>query len=142
MARGVSYSIKWNEQEFRQISSENGYVGWAVRRAAGKVRDRARQNITSAGRVDTGKLRNSIRVERATASRPGFVRYQVGSDLLYAIFQEEGTQGPIVPRRAKVLRFQPKGSSAYVFRPRVSGIQGIHYLTRALSTLTLADFYP
>jgi len=139
---GVSYRITWNEQEFRAISSPNGYVGIAVRRASGKVRDRAKQNITAAGRVDTGKLRQSIRVERATASRPGFVRYQVGSDLLYAIYQEEGTQGPIVPRRARVLRFQPKGSSTFVFRPRVSGVEGIHYLTRALATLRLSDFYP
>lgn len=138
----VSYRLHWNEAEFRAISSENGYVGVGVRRAAGRVRDRAKQNITAAGRVDTGKMRNSVRVERASASRPGRVVYQVGSDLLYAIFQEEGTTGPIVPKRARVLRFSPKGSSSFIFRPSVSGVEGIHYLTKALATLRLSDFYP
>lgn len=137
----VSYRLKWNEQEFRRIASDQGMIGQGVRRAAGRVRDRAKQNITTSGRVDTGKLRNSIRSEAKSAT-PGRIFYEVGSDLHYAIYQHEGTQGPIYPKRARVLRFSPKGSSSFIFRPSVSGIEGVHYLTKALATLRVADFYP
>lgn len=132
--------ITWNEAEFRRILDQQT-VPQAVWRAAGKVRDRAKQNITRAGRVNTGAMRNSIVGRRMKGGRGG-VWYEVGSDLEYAIFQHEGTQGPIVPRRAKVLRFQPGGASAYVFRPRVRGVTGEPFLTDALRSLTINDFTP
>lgn len=135
----VNVRIQWNEAEFNRIL-EVQTVPEAVWRAASKVRDRAKANITTAGRVDTGAMRNSI-VGRRLRKGSG-VWYEVGSDLPYAIYQHEGVQGPILPRRAKVLRFKPSGSSAYIFRPRVSGFSGAPFLADALRSLTNADFTP
>lgn len=132
--------ITWNDAEFRRIT-EVQTVPQAVWRAAGKVRDRAKMNITAAGLVDTGALRNSIVARRMRAGRTG-IWYEVGSDLPYAIFQHEGTRSPIRPRRAKVLRFQPAGGSAYVFAKQVRGVRATPYLTDALRSLTNGDFVP
>lgn len=137
---GVSVRIKWNEAEYRRILDQQT-VPQAVWRAAGKVRDRAKQNISRAGRVNTGAMRNSI-VERRVRGGGRGVWYEVGSDLPYAIYQHEGTRSPILPRRAKVLRFQAKGSSTFIFRPQVRGVKGVPYLTDALKTLTVNDFTP
>lgn len=133
------YRVTWNEAEFRRILDEQT-VPQAVWRAAGKVRDRAKVNITNAGRIDTGAMRNSI-VGRRMTGRPG-VWYEVGSDLPYAIYQHEGVTGPVLPRRAKVLRFKPSGSSAFIFRPRTSGFEGEPFLLDALKSLTINDFEP
>jgi hypothetical protein len=130
--------ITWNDAEFRRIT-EVQTVPMAVWRAAGKVRDRAKMNITAAGLVDTGALRNSIVARRMRAGRAG-VWYEVGSDLPYSIYQHEGTRTPIVPRRAKLLRFTPKGGSTVVFAKQVRGVTGTPYLTDALRSLTNADF--
>lgn len=134
----ISVRIRWNEAEFRRLLDQET-VPRAVWRAAGKVRDRAKQNITNAGRVDTGALRNSIVAQRKQGGGGG-VWYEVGSDLPYAIWQHEGTRGPILPRRAKVLRFKPGGSSVFIFRPRVNGVTGTPYLVDALKSLTTGDF--
>lgn len=130
------YHITWNEAEFNRIL-EVQTVPQAVWKATRKVRDRAKANITAAGRVDTGAMRNSV-VGRRVRSGKQEVRYQVGSDLAYTIFQHDGTRGPIYPRRARVLRFQ--GSSGVVFAKSVSGVQGVPFLTNALKSLTVADF--
>jgi hypothetical protein len=134
----ASVRITWNDAEFRRIT-EVQTVPQAVWRAAGKVRDRAKMNITSAGLVDTGALRSSIVARRMRGGKAG-VWYEVGSDLPYSIFQHEGTRSPIVPRRAKVLRFTPKGGGAFVFAKQVRGVTGTPYLTDALRSLTNADF--
>lgn len=132
--------LKWNEAELKRLLDDD-LVPAAVERAAGKVRDRAKVHITRARRVDTGALRNSI-TSRRIRTRPGGVWYEVGSDLPYAIYQHEGVTGPIYPRRAKVLRFKPKGSGAYVYARSVSGFSGVPYLTDAMKSLTRADFTP
>lgn len=135
MSSGIH--IEWNEAEFNRIL-EQQTVPQAVWRATRKVRDRAKANITSAGRVDTGALRSSI-VARRVRSGKREVRYQVGSDLEYALYQHEGTRSPIVPRRARVLRFT--GSSGkVVYAKQVRGVQGVPFLTNALKSLTYADF--
>lgn len=131
--------ITWNESEFRRIL-EVQTVPQAVWRAAGKVRDRAKANVGKMGRVDTGAMRNSIVGRRMRGGKAG-VWYEVGSDLPYAIFQHEGTRTPIVPRRAKVLRFKGQGGS-YVFPKQVRGVTAAPFLTDALKTLTVGDFTP
>lgn len=133
MAAKLRVRIKWNDAEFRHI--ENHIVPQGVARAAGRVRDRAKLGITRAGRVDTGALRNSIETRQVGN------HWQVGSDLPYALPQHEGVKGPVLPRRAKVLRFKPKGSNTYIFRASTSGFRGVPYLTDALATLTVNDFY-
>lgn len=131
--------MTWNHAEFRRVL-EVETVPRAVWRAAGKVRDRAKQNITRAGRIDTGAMRNSLVSRRITGNRTG-VWYEVGSDLVYALYQHEGTTGPIRPRRARVLRF--KGSNgSFVFPKEVRGVTAEPFLTDALRSLTINDFIP
>lgn len=137
--KGRGYVLRLDDSALRRLQEQGGDVDTAVQRAAGRARDYARQNITQAGRVDTGRLRNSIRYERR--ARAGRVsNYLVGSDLDYAIYQEEGTRGPIVPRRAKVLRFRAKGGGGFVFAQQVRGVQPAHFMRNALRKLSVRDF--
>lgn len=124
---------------FVKLNSPAGIVGRGVARAAGKTRDRAKQRITKAGRVDSGAMRQSVRAEEHSFSQTRCT-WRVGSGLFYFIYQEKGVDGPVYPRRAKVLRFQPKGSSGFVFARKTKGFPGGHFLTGALRDLTRADF--
>lgn len=136
---GTHVRVTLNDQAFRQMNSPGGMIDKAVQRAAGRVRDNAIRIIHSTGRVDTGALPQSITSERVRSDTGG-VFYRVGSMLPYAIHQHDGVQGPIYPRRAKVLRFTPKGSGTVIFRPKVSGFAGIYFLTLPLNQLTPGDF--
>lgn len=131
--------ITLNRAQIRQLKTDpNGDIGRAARRGAGRARDLARRNITADGLVDTGRLRQSIRSEHLRTS-PTEVRYEVGSDLDYAIYPELGTRDH-GPRTARVLRFKPKGGSGFVFARRVRGVRAYKYLTRVLSQLKVTDF--
>lgn len=136
---GVRVRVSLDRQAFRAMEQPGGMIESGVRRAAGVVRDNAKRNITAAGRVDTGRMRNSIESQRM--SRGNGVWYEVASRLPYALYQHEGTKDH-GPRRARVLRFKPKGSSVYVFARRVRGVRGVPFLTDALRRLTARDFYP
>lgn len=113
-------------------------VDRAVRRAAGRARDMARRNITADGLVDTGRLRQSIASEHLRTT-PTETRYEVGSDLDYAIYPEVGTRDH-GPRTARVLRFRPKGAAGFVFARRVRGVRAYRYLRRVLDQLRVSDF--
>lgn len=117
-------------------------VADAVQRAAGKVRDRAKANITIAGRIDTGTMRNQIVAE--TIRVDGLqVTARVEGRAPHTLFQHEGTandgQGYIYPRRARVLRFSPRGGPT-LYRPRVRGVKGVPFLKDALDSLSPTDF--
>jgi hypothetical protein len=122
----------------RLLTDPNEPVGRASRRAAGRARDLARQNITTDGLVDTGRLRQSIAVEHLR-STPRETRYEVGSDLEYAIYPEVGTRDH-GPRTARVLRFKPSGASGFVFAKRVRGVKAYRYLRRVLTQLKVTDW--
>lgn len=134
----VHMTFKFDDVTYRQMT-ENGTIAQATWRAAGKVRDDAKRNITADGTVDTGKLRQSI-VAYRIRGRTG-VWYEIGTPLFYGIFIHDGTRdhGPV---RARRLRFQPKGSSVFVYAKRVRGIRGTKFLTRALQGLKASDFFP
>jgi hypothetical protein len=70
----------------------------------------------------------------------------VGTRLFYARYQHDGTanngNGYIVPRRAKMLRFKPKGGGAFIYAARVRGVRGTKFLERAKDSLTDRDFEP
>lgn len=106
---------------------------------AGRVRDSAKAILTQEGRVDTGALRQSI-ITQLVEKTPSSITYAIGSPLPYAIYQELGVAGPVLPRRAKVLRFKPKGSGQFVYARSTKGFKGAHYLTRALLALGPADW--
>lgn len=116
------------------------YRGMA--QAAGRCVDRAKLNLTNSRRVDTGRLRASIRYEIQVHGET--ISAHVGTDVDYAKFIHDGTAnngtGWIYPRRALVLRFKPKGSSAVLFRGRVRGIKGTPFLSDAIAASKPADF--
>lgn len=107
-------------------------------RAARRVQQRVTRNITASGRVRTGAMRDSIRSRRVSHT-PAQTTYDVYSDLPYTMFQEEGIR-PVYPVRAKVLRFKPKGSNTFIFRPRTKGFKGAHFFRQARAAVTLDDF--
>jgi len=87
--------------------------------------------------VDTGRLRASITAELVQYA--GSIAVLVGSNVNYAMFQHEGTGlygphgTPIVPRRARFLRFKPRGSSEFVYAREVRGVPPTFFLRRALA---------
>ena len=112
--------------------------------AGGVVRDYAKAEITRAGRIDTGQMRNANVAETARVNGTDIV-VRVVNDTPQAQYQHEGTQQTIRPRRARVLRFRPRGG-AFVFRPEVQGIwpgnstEPLPFLTNALERLGIDDF--
>lgn len=113
-------------------------VGGSVQKAAGAVRDNAKDNLTAAGRVDIGNLRRGISAETAVV-RGRQVTARVVSEQPYSRFVHDGTTGPIVPRRARVLRFTPRGGPLVV-TPSVRGITSTPFLTDALRQLRVDDY--
>lgn len=123
-----------------------GQVADGTRRAAGRVRDRAKVEITKAGRVDTGQMRNatvaeSVRVDGAQ------IRTRVITQVEHALVQHEGASDPIIrPRRARVLRWRPRRGGAFVFRPTARSVhpanptKPVPFLTNALARLSPDDF--
>lgn len=122
----------------------NSFLGTTLHRAvqAAAVRStaRARSYITAAGRVEFGRLRDSVTWRPKTLTNRR-VEYEVGSWLHYAGYQERGI-GPVYPVRAKVLRWRLKGTNVYIFRPRSSGFRGAFYMRDTLRALNPGDFIP
>jgi hypothetical protein len=91
--------------------------------------------------VNTGRLRSSI--EARLVNYAGGIGVIVGTNVEYAMFQHEGTGiygphgRPIVPVNAQALRFQPKGSTEFVFAKSVRGSMPTFFLRRALPAAAL-----
>ncbi|HEY1319094.1 MAG TPA: HK97 gp10 family phage protein [Streptosporangiaceae bacterium] len=109
-------------------------------KAATVTAQRAQALITAQGRVRTGAMRASI-VPRLVSQSADVTVYSVGSPLPYAGFQERGTRGSqAAPGR--VLRFMPKGSLVYLYRPRTGPVPAAHFMRGAYAMLKVADFCP
>lgn len=119
-------------------------VAQRFQQAGGAVRDYAKAEITKAGRIDTGQMRNANVAETARIQGTR-ISVRVVNDTPQAQYQHEGTPQTIRPRRARVLRFRPRGG-AFVFAPEVRGIhpanptKPLPFLTTALDRLSLDDF--
>ncbi len=107
-----------------------------------RVESRAKELIsTSPKRVNTGRLRSSIR----TIPIPYMGTYgaAIGTNVYYALWVHDGTglYGPrrmkITPKRGKYLKFTPKGSSRPVFARSVKGMKPNPYLRDALPAARL-----
>lgn len=109
----------------------------SVQRAAGRVAERARNRAP----YRTGRLRSAITPRKAPDKKQGLhVTYLVGArGVPYANFQEFGT-GPIYPKRAKFLRFIPKGGTSFVFAKRTRGVPAVHFLRDAYRSLSVRDY--
>ena len=132
--------VQWNPDKaaIAALLDDSGLVGQAVQRAAGKTRDRIKENIRADGLIDRGTMINSVTHEK-TEQTSRKVVYQVGPTVDYAIYQEEGT-GPIRPRRARALRFTPKGGGRAIYAQSTKGVRGRHFVRRAFEALTVRDF--
>ena len=136
----VAVKVYVNQGYVRGVVAADGLGGRAVRRAATTTARRARENVVRAGRVRTGKMRDTIKAGKAVrhGSR---VRIQVNSGVPYSVYQEYGI-GPVVPIRAKALRFVPKGGGGVVFAKRTRGFPGAFFMRDALRALNVQDFIP
>lgn len=138
MAVRTLVTTRLDDARVQQLLTGQGSPVWdAMTRAGAVTRDRAKMKITAAGRVDTGQLRNQV--ESETYLKGDEVVARVTSHAGHTLYVHEGTTGPIRPRRARVLRFKPRGARAYVFVPEVSGIKATPFLTDALAELTISD---
>jgi phage gpG-like protein len=122
------------------LNSPNGAVAKDLMRRGLLVETQAKRNLGGVGgpkRVDTGRLRASISTVLVT--RDGKPAVLVGTNVNYARWVHDGTGiygpagRPIVPRRAKRLRFRPKGSRKFVYARQVRGMVPNPFLRNALS---------
>lgn len=133
MARRARIDIRMNPQAVQaMLRSPSGPVAREIDRRGQRVLTRAKELVG----VDTGRLRASLTIQSAmTADGPTAV---VGTRVDYARYHHDGTgvYGPtgqrIRPRRAKALRFKPKGSSVFIFRASVKGSRPNPFLRDAL----------
>jgi hypothetical protein len=109
-----------------------------ARRAAQRTKVRIQGYIRQQGRVRTGAMVRSIRTS-PRRSGPNRSAYSVTSGLPYTKFQNDGI-GPVVARPGSVLRFKPKGSNVFIFRPRTRGFTGGHFFEKAQNAIRLTDF--
>lgn len=138
--------LKLDQGEIAKLMRDaNGPAWQATNRAGNTVKNKARQLAP----VDQGGLRGSIALEMRNEDGP--VAY-VGSNLPYAIYVHEGTgihakknPRPIVPVRAKALRWASKNNSGsgrrrysggrtagYTFSKSSKGSPGRPFLLNAL----------
>lgn len=123
------------------VRIDNSLLNPFVARTTDRSASKAARTVAARARVRaphrTGALAASI---QPRMTRRGDVStWEVTANAPYASFQEFGT-GPIVPVRAKVLRFKPKGSNVFIFRPRTRGVPAVHFMRDAARSLTVADF--
>lgn len=138
---GLSFKIN-AAQRAKLLENEGGPVGRAVHRAGKKAVQLARQDLRAKNLVDTGDLIDSI--DYQINIRQQSVSATIFSDAPYAKYVHEGTRGPIFPTRAKLLRFKPKGATAFVFTPSVRGTRETGnwspFLRNALKQMRKEDF--
>lgn len=120
-------------------SPQGGTVKDLLRRGL-RVESAAKRFLSGAPghpkRVDTGRLRASINT--TMVSRDGLPAVVVGTNVAYARYVHDGTglfgprQRMIRPVRRRVLRFQLRNSSRYVYARKVRGMAPNPFLRDAL----------
>lgn len=134
------YSQRLDPSAIRQLlTSPSGGVARDLLRRGFRVETQAKRNISGSGgpkRVDTGRARAAIHTQLVT--RNGAPAVIVACNVAYARLIHDGTglYGPlhryITPKRAKRLRFRPRGSRRYVYARRVRGMEPNPFLANAL----------
>jgi hypothetical protein len=114
------------------MMSPAGEIGRKTAKAAGRVRDRAKEDAT----VDTGLMRNSI-VSELAAQGLTSITWRVGSNVFYTVYQELGTK-PIYARRAPLLVF--KVGNKWVSTYSTKGVPAVRMLTKAVERVSIQDF--
>lgn len=126
-------------QLLRVLASEHGGVARDLLRRGLNVESAAKRNLSGIGgpkRIDTGRLRASGHT--VIVFRNGKLAAVVAFPVWYARLVHDGTgiygphHQPIRPKRAKFLRFKPRGSGRYVFAKQVKGMAPNPFLRNAL----------
>lgn len=121
------------------LNSPTGGVVRDLLRRGLLVETQAKRNLGGVGgpkRIDTGRLRASIAT--VVVHRNNTPAVLVGTNVNYARYVHNGTglygprHAPIRPRRAKFLRFKPRGSKRWVYARQVKGMRPNPFLTNAL----------
>lgn len=110
----------------------------AAQRAADRMRARASTNVVASGRVDTGEMAESF-VKIKKTKTPLKPTYRVGNTAFPFKFQEPGTRGSQA-KPGRVLRFKPKGATAFIFRKSTGPIAPGNFLRNAKRDASPLDF--
>jgi HK97 gp10 family phage protein len=137
MAMRVSFKVKGLEEAIQSIAdwSEEKVqaVKDAVNESALNIQTAAKQNLTSNGNVDNGRLRSSIQIEPASSDH---MKLTVGTNVFYAPYVEWGTgvyaTHPTIPGRQTPWAFPVAAASDKKhYNWRVIEIDGQpYYLTK------------
>lgn len=114
--------------QFRDMLAK---VPGAIDRAVELTALEAWRNVAIESPVDHGRLRSSWQLRRT-----GIYAWEVYSGVDYVEHVIRG-HGEIVPVRAKVLRFRPKGSGQFVFAHRVRAVPPNPFIDRAVTKTEL-----
>lgn len=125
-----------NQAEIARMQAPGGSLYMAMDIAGRAVRDLAVEEITNLQASDSGKMRQALtwEVVRSAIGVTAHVGVDIAKtpgDFDYPLVVHQG-RGPVRPRRARVLRFQPRGGGAFIFRPRVGAAKAKPFLTNAL----------
>lgn len=121
------------------VECASGHASRAAYNGSQRFAGKVRQEIRAAGRVDTGRMVNSVKATRDTRRdrlRPAYI---VGPRVGYAKFQDLGTRAH-GPKHKKFMRFKPKGKNYFVFAKWVRGVKAAHFMAKAASKLSARDF--
>lgn len=112
----------------------------AALKATKRTQGRIQRNIRSTNRVNTGRMVNSVTIQRVPGRHPLNPAFSVGARTPYAAYQEYGTRahGPV---RARRMVFTPKGAGSAVFAMWVKGIRAAHFVRDAVRLIKPSDFY-
>lgn len=121
----------------RKIKNISGdAIGRDMMRRGVRVQSAAKKRLSAnPKRVDTGRLRSSVRV--APTRYRGYTGARVGTNVNYALLVHNGTgiygprRRPIRPKRRKFLRFETKGGDI-VYARQVKGMRPNPFLVEAL----------
>lgn len=109
--------------------------------AARITRNRARAAARRRGLIQSGRGIESITYERK--GEPSLrTTYHVWPTEWYMRLQEVGYPHRIYPKRARALRFKPKGSSVFIFAAYTRGVPAQHFMREARNAITPEDFVP
>lgn len=135
MAKGIEVKI----DNGKVNTVVGGHTQDAARRAAELCAMRAENNIRGAGRIDTGEMIGGITIDEVTG-HPLMAQFRIVSTAPHSAYNEFGTRAH-GPRRAPFMVFTPKTSSRVVFAKWVRGIEGIHFMQRAVDSVRVSDYY-
>lgn len=123
-----------SEDKVAQITKQ------AALKASKRTQGRIQRNIRAKGRVKSGRMVNSVTIERVFGKHPLNPTFEIGARTRYAAYQEKGTR-PHGPVKARRMVFVPKGAREAVFAKWVRGIKGAHFVRDAVRLIKPSDFH-